>query len=69
MTARPLSLSALESGVDIIDGLERRALDPPGTPPARCRGQSFLRAHWGAIAGADFFPTEVRVTQMVTLSS
>ena len=34
----------------------------PGHPPVPERStswQTFLRAHWGAIAGADFFTTEV----------
>ena len=34
-----------------------------GTPPVPERStswQTFLRAHWGAIAGADFFTTEVK---------
>jgi hypothetical protein len=40
----------------------RRILKAAGLPPAPHRPtswQTFLRAHWGAIAGADFFTTEV----------
>ena len=40
----------------------RRILKAAGLPPAPQRPtswQTFLRAHWGAIAGADFFTTEV----------
>jgi helix-turn-helix protein len=40
----------------------RRILKAAGSPPAPQRPtswQTFLRAHWGAIAGADFFTTEV----------
>src|SRR5262245_30634999 len=40
----------------------RRILQAAGLPPAPRRPtswQTFLRAHWGAIAGADFFTTEV----------
>jgi putative transposase len=40
----------------------RRILKTAGLPPVPQRPQSwqtFLRAHWGAIAGADFFTTEV----------
>jgi hypothetical protein len=40
----------------------RRILKTAGLPPAPQRPTSwhtFLRAHWGAIAGADFFATEV----------
>jgi len=40
----------------------RRILTAAGLPPAPQRPtswQTFLRAHWGAIAGADFFTTEV----------
>jgi transposase InsO family protein len=40
----------------------RRILKAAGLPPAPQRPTSwptFLRAHWGAIAGADFFTTEV----------
>ena len=39
-----------------------RILKSHGTPPVPERPtswQTFLRAHWGAIAGADFFTTEV----------
>jgi putative transposase len=39
-----------------------RILKARGVPPAPKRPtswQTFLRAHWGAIAGADFFTTEV----------
>ena len=39
-----------------------RVLKAHGVPPAPTRPtswQTFLRAHWGAIAGADFFTTEV----------
>ena len=39
-----------------------RMLKAHGVPPAPNRPmswQTFLRAHWGAIAGADFFTTEV----------
>jgi len=39
-----------------------RILKAHGTPPVPERPtswQTFLRAHWGAIAGADFFTTEV----------
>jgi transposase InsO family protein len=39
-----------------------RILKAPGVPPAPKRPtswQTFLRAHWGAIAEADFFTTEV----------
>ena len=39
-----------------------RILKAHGVPPAPTRPtswQTFLRAHWGAIAGADFFTTEV----------
>ena len=39
-----------------------RALKAHGMPPVPERPtswQTFLRAHWGAIAGADFFTTEV----------
>jgi hypothetical protein len=39
-----------------------RILKARGVPPAPNRPtswQTFLRAHWGAIAGADFFTTEV----------
>jgi hypothetical protein len=39
-----------------------RILKAQGLPPAPKRPtswQTFLRAHWGAIAGADFFTTEV----------
>ena len=39
-----------------------RILKAHGLPPAPNRPtswQTFLRAHWGAIAGADFFTTEV----------
>jgi len=39
-----------------------RVLKAHGVPPAPKRPTSwrtFLRAHWGAIAGADFFTTEV----------
>jgi len=40
----------------------RRILKAAGLPPIpqrRTSWQTFLRAHWGAIAGADFFTTEV----------
>jgi hypothetical protein len=40
----------------------RRILKAAGLPPAPQRPASwrtFLKAHWGAIAGADFFTTEV----------
>jgi putative transposase len=40
----------------------RRILKAAGRPPVPQRPtswQTFLRAHWGAIAGADFFTTEV----------
>jgi transposase InsO family protein len=40
----------------------RRILKAGGLPPVPQRPtswQTFLRAHWGAIAGADFFTTEV----------
>ena len=40
----------------------RRILKVAGLPPVPQRPtswQSFLKAHWGAIAGADFFTTEV----------
>ena len=40
----------------------RRILKAAGLPPVPQRPtswQAFLRAHWGAIAGADFFTTEV----------
>jgi transposase InsO family protein len=40
----------------------RRILKAAGLPPVRQRPtswQTFLKAHWGAIAGADFFTTEV----------
>jgi hypothetical protein len=39
-----------------------KTLKDNGIPPAPARSSSwrtFLRAHWGAIAGADFFTTEV----------
>ena len=39
-----------------------RILKAAGVPPMPERPtswQAFLRAHWGAIAGADFFTTEV----------
>ena len=39
-----------------------RILKAQGIPPVPERPtswQTFLRAHWGAIAGADFFTTEV----------
>jgi putative transposase len=39
-----------------------RILKAHGLPPVRARPtswQTFLRAHWGGIAGADFFTTEV----------
>src|ERR1700756_3135797 len=39
-----------------------RILKAHGVPPVPARPsswQTFLRAHWGAIAGADFFTTEV----------
>jgi putative transposase len=39
-----------------------RILKAHGLPPVPARPtswQTFLRAHWGAIAGADFFTTEV----------
>src|SRR5207249_9900602 len=39
-----------------------KVLKHNGIPPAQGRPSSwrtFLRAHWGAIAGADFFTTEV----------
>jgi hypothetical protein len=31
----------------------------PLVPKRRTSWQTFLRAHWGVIAGADFFTTEV----------
>ena len=40
----------------------RRILKAAGVPPVPERPtswQTFLRAHWGTIAGADFFTTEV----------
>ena len=40
----------------------RRILKGAGLPPVPQRPtswQTFLKAHWGAIAGADFFTTEV----------
>jgi len=40
----------------------RRILKAAGLPPVPerpTRWQSFLEAHWGAVAGADFFTTEV----------
>jgi transposase InsO family protein len=40
----------------------RRVLKAAGLPPVPQRStswQTFLRAHWGVIAGADFFTTEV----------
>ena len=40
----------------------RRILKAAGLPPAPQRPtswQTFLKAHWGVIAGADFFTTEV----------
>jgi len=40
----------------------RRILKAAGVPPVPQRPtswQTFLRSHWGAIAGADFFTTEV----------
>jgi putative transposase len=36
-----------------------RASGIPPVPERSTRWQTFLRAHWGAIAGADFFTTEV----------
>ena len=36
-----------------------RAHDIPPVPERPTSWQTFLRAHWGAIAGADFFTTEV----------
>jgi transposase InsO family protein len=46
-----------------------RILKTHGMPPAPERPtswQTFLRAHWGAIAGADFFSTEVWTWGLVT---
>jgi hypothetical protein len=46
----------------------RRILRAAGLPPVPHRPTSwetFLRAHWGKIAGADFFTTEVRTWQGV----
>jgi transposase InsO family protein len=43
-----------------------RILKAAGVPPVPQRPtswQTFLRAHWGAIVGADFFTTEVRTWQ------
>ena len=40
----------------------RRIVKAAGLPPVPQRPtswQTFLKAHWGAIAGADFFTTEV----------
>jgi len=36
-----------------------RAHGLPPVPERPTSWQTFLRAHWGAIAGADFFTTEV----------
>ena len=44
----------------------RRILKAAGLPPVPQRPtswQTFLKAHWGAIAGADFFTTEVWALQ------
>ena len=44
----------------------RRMLQAAGLPPVPQRPtswQTFLKAHWGAIAGADFFTTEVWTSQ------
>jgi hypothetical protein len=44
----------------------RRILRAAGLPPVPQRPtswQAFLKAHWGAIAGADFFTTEVWTVQ------
>src|SRR5919106_1519328 len=46
-----------------------KVLKDNGIPPAPGRPSSwrtFLRAHWGAIAGADFFTTEVWTTSGLT---
>src|SRR5471032_2517576 len=46
-----------------------RILKARGIPPVPERPtswQTFLRAHWGAIAGADFFTTEVWMTCLVS---
>jgi len=46
-----------------------RILKAAGVPPVPERPtswQKFLRAHWGAIAGADFFTTEVWMTCLVS---
>ena len=49
----------------------RRILKAAGLPPVPQRPtswQTFLKAHWGVIAGADFFTTEVWTRQgLVTL--
>src|SRR4029453_15884 len=49
-------------GHDVARSGVAKVLKAHGIPPARGRPSSwrtFLRAHWGGIAGADFFTSEV----------
>jgi hypothetical protein len=61
--ATPGSRGALKNlGHDVARSTVAKVLKDHGIPPAPDRPSSwrtFLRAHWGEIAGADFFTTEV----------
>ena len=54
----PSRMSAIASVARRSPGSSKRAGVPP-VPERPTSWQTFLRAHWGAIAGADFFTTEV----------
>jgi len=51
-------MSGIASGARRLPGSSRRAVCHP-CHSGRPQWQTFLRAHWGEIAGADFFTTEV----------
>jgi hypothetical protein len=62
MTGLPFVWAFWAGRVDALDRRHADALKAAGVPPVPERPtswQTFLRAHWGAIAGADFFTTEV----------
>jgi putative transposase len=58
----PIQGALKNLGHDVARSTVAKVLKAHGIPPAPDRPSSwrtFLRAHWGAIAGADFFTTEV----------
>jgi hypothetical protein len=58
----PIQGALLNVGHRVGRSTMARILKTHGLPPVpqrRTSWQTFLRAHWGAIAGADFFTTEV----------